>query len=240
MRALRPLQALAADALVARGFEVDGLDLAGPDPACLTLRQGGRQVELQLASLARVLAMLPPQDHPPRIEAWARAVEQALRARPAEGELVPRLLPTADPRLWTAPLGPGLHLALAWDQPEHQRLLSPFDLPRLGLSLAEARRRALAALQARSAAPEPLPGLPAFAWALGDGLDAARLLLLGRAPGALAVIPARDLCWWVPADQPDAPALARHLLAEAHGLGPLPYPLSDRIWWAHPAGLEAL
>lgn len=237
---MRTPEALAVQALEALGLPVDEVDLAG-----LELVLEGRRARVGLGSLRRVLALAPVEEHEGRAAAWARAVREGLRCQAGpdtpEERLVPRLLAQADPRLWSAPLAPGLHLALALDGLLHQRLLSPFDLPRLGLGLAQARAQALANL--RTATPEPSWQGPAATWAVGDGLDAARMLLSGAwersAVGALAVAPARDLCRFVPLrTRADVEAGGR-LLLDLPDLASVPYPLSGALWWV-PAGQGAI
>lgn len=144
------------------------------------------------------------------------------------GTLLPRLLAAPSPALWSRPLGPGLHLALALDRGADLRLLSPFDLPRLGLSLAAAVEAAMGSLRART--PPPERAGPLRCWALGDGFDAARLLLAGEVEGAevLAMAPARDLCAFCRVE--DGPAGLAALRAWALALGPLPWALSGMVW----------
>lgn len=175
--------------------------------------------------------------------AWALEVRSALdeggASTPLDLErLVPRLLPHPDPRVWSRTLAPGLHLALALDAPLRQRLLSPFDLPRLGLSLTAAQSRANENLRALTPAPET-DGTLSW-WALGDGLDASRLLLAGAfARGALGVIalaPARDLCAFLHWEGGEALTTAAPLIAWAEGLPSLPYPLSTTLWWLESEG----
>ena len=233
---MRSPEAAAAAALVAAGLEVHEVGAAG-----LVVEVGGRRAEVGLGSLRRVLALAPPEDHPARVATWVAAVSAALAGQPLAGEprdhLVPRLLAQADPRLWTRALAPGLHLALALDQPLHQRLLSPFDLPALGLSMADAQAVALANL--RAATPAPALDRGVYTWTVGDGLDAARLLLAGSwlsdASGALVVVPARDLCRWVPLRRAADLEAGVALALDARTLGDLPYPLSPTLWWV-PAG----
>jgi len=229
-----------ARALVAAGVEVHESTVAGLVVG-LAVGSEDRRAELGLGGLRRVLALAPVAEHPARIAAWAAAVVAGLRGQRPEGEvrerLVPRLLAEADPRLWTRALAPGLHLAVAEDLPARQRLLSPFDLPRLGLGMAEAQACAMANLRART--PPPLVEDGVFTWAVGDGLDAARLLLAGSwqqgALGALGVVPARDLCWWLPVTGPADLERGVALALRARELGSLPYPLSSTLWWV-PSG----
>lgn len=149
------------------------------------------------------------------------------------GTLLPRLLAEPSPALWSRPLGPGLHLALAMDRGADLRLLSPFDLPRLGLSLAAAVEAAMENLRART--PPPERAGPLRCWALGDGFDAARLLLAGEVEGGevLALAPARDLCVFCRVE--DGPAALAALRAWAGELGPLPWALSGAVWRIGPA-----
>ncbi|MCK6505399.1 hypothetical protein L6R53_18705 [Myxococcota bacterium] len=233
---MRSPEALAAQALVARGLPVSEVDAAA-----LVVHVEDRQARVGLGNLRRILALSPPEEHEARAAAWARAVQEGLAGQAEQGpwaeRLVPRLLAQADPRLWTAPLAPGLHLALALDSPLHQRLLSPFDLPRLGLGLVPARARAVANL--RAATPPPAWQGPVATWAVGDGLDAARMLLAGAwergAAGALAVAPTRDLCRFLPLRAPaDLEAVGR-LRAGLPDLATAPYPLSSALWWV-PSG----
>lgn len=193
---------------------------------------------LGLGSLGRVLRLAPPSQHAARVESWAQEVRRALDESGAStplalDRLVPRLLPQPDPRVWSRPLAAGLHLALALDAPLRQRLLSPFDLPRLGLSLAAAQARAIENLRALTPAPET-DGTLSW-WALGDGLDASRLLLAGASSrgtaGVIALAPARDLCAFLPWSEGEAGTAAAPLIAWAEGLPALPYPLSMRLWW---------
>lgn len=225
-------------ALAEQGVAVDRATAAG-----LCVRFGEREAEVGLASLSRVLALAPLAERAGRLGTWAVEVRAALEGeRPVSeadvGRLVPRLLAEADPRVWSAPLAPGLHLALALDSPLRQRLLSPFDLPRLGLSLAAARQRAMQNLRERSPPPET-DGTLSW-WGLGDGLDASRLLLAGAwatgAPGVIAIVPARDLCAFLPGPSEDAASTAAALLRWAEALPALPYPLSLRLWWLGAAG----
>lgn len=237
---MRTPEALAATALAGRGLRIERVGAEG-----LVVQAGDRRAEVGLGALRRVLALAPEAEHLARAERWARAVEDGLRQRPLAGEvgdrLVPRLLAQADPRLWTAPLAPGLHLALALDEPLHQRLLSPFDLPRLGLGLQAARERAMRNL--RAATPDPTWAGPIATWAVGDGLDASRLLLAGTwvadAPGALAVAPARDLCRFVVVRTAEDLGPGARLALELPDLATVPYPLSPTLWWV-PAGEGAL
>ncbi len=238
------IEAAAARDLCTHGLVVLDLSPAGVEVAVST--DADRRAYLSLGSLRRVLSMAPAAEHSQRVAAWAKEAAAVLHGHAPSGpiteRLVPRLLGRADPKLWTAQLAPGLHFALAEDLPGRQRLLTPFDIPRLGLSLADARAVAVANLA--HATPPPV-GLDepvgALTWRVGDGLDAARLLLTGAGgpdtPGALAVAPARDLCWWVPVQGPDSVRAGVRLWLAARNLGSLPYPLSDTLWWVHPNGI---
>ncbi|RME28929.1 MAG: hypothetical protein D6798_01275 [Deltaproteobacteria bacterium] len=251
--------ASSVEALAARGLVAHGLVVHHVDAAHLEVSLPGdsedRRATLSLGSLRRVLALADPAQHEQRVEAWAATAAAVLRGEafpgPVEERLVPRLLGAPDPRLWTTPVADGLHLAIAEDLPGRQRLLTPFDLPRMGLSVHRLPGLALDNL-ARLTPPPVLLSSPrgARAWQVGDGLDAARLLLLGRPAamdgmprpdtGALAVVPARDLCWWVPVDGESTVQAGVDLWGAAQGLGSLPYPLSPRLWWVRSGGVEAV
>lgn len=239
-RVVTTVEAAAARALVDAGLVVVDLSAAR---VVVSLRD--RLAEVGLGSLRRVLALAPADQHDLRVAAWASAVTASLAGVPPAGDvrqrLVPRLLGQADRRLFTTALAPGLHLALAEDLPLRQRLLTPFDLPRLGLGMTEARQAAMANLVALTPQPEEVPG--AWQWTVGDGLDAARLLLSGSwqpdTLGALAVAPARDLCWWVPVHTAADIEAGVALALRAQQLGDLPYPLSTTLWWV-PSGAGEL
>jgi hypothetical protein len=222
-----------------------GVEADSASPEGLRVRRGEALASLGLGSLSRVLGLAPPEQHPERLRTWALEVRAALDDRGADGRidlarLVPRLLAASDPRIWSRPLAPGLHLALAIDAPLRQRLLSPFDLPRLGLSLAAAQARAIENLRAATPAPET-DGCLSW-WALGDGLDASRMLLAGghagRAAGVIALAPARDLCAFLPWEEGEAQQAAAPLRRWAEGLPALPYPLSVELWWLGARGEE--
>lgn len=221
----RPLVGDACRALGRVGVEVLGVDAEG-----LLVRLGAREATLGLSSLTRLLGLVSPAERMGRLAAWAQAVRAALEAVEPAGTapLLPRLLAEPSPALWSRPLGPGLHLALALDRGGDLRLLSPFDLPRMGLSQAAAVEAAMVNLRARTPPPERAGLLRS--WALGDGFDAARLLLAGRVEGSevLVLAPARDLCAFCRVE--DGPAGLAALRAWARDLGPLPWALTGTVW----------
>ncbi len=240
------VEALAVRCLVAHGLEVHEVDVEGVEVG-LPGDPDARRATLSFGSLRRVLAMAPHDEHEARIAAWGAAAAAVLRGErppgPVQERLVPRLLGAPDPRLWTTALADGLHLAVAEDLPGRQRLLTPFDLPRLGLAVADLRDRAVRNLAGMTPPPEALDApRGAMTWRVGDGLDAARMLLLCQPPlrtlGALAVVPARDLCWWIPVVGDRTVRDGVHLWLAARRLGPVPYPLSPKLWWAHAGGID--
>lgn len=234
------------ESIAARTLADAGLSILDVSPAGLVVDLGTRQADVGLGLLRRIIALAPADSRDAQVAAWTDGVLASLAGSVPLGDirqrLVPRLLAHADPRLFTTALAPGLHLALAEDLPLRQRFLTPFDLPRLGLSMSDARAVAIANLQA--ATPPPVRAEGVWSWELGDGLDAARLLLAGSWPdgaaGALVAAPTRDHCWWVGVqgaqDIEGGVRLglrARSLLASSPAP---PYPLSPTLWWV-PAGL---
>jgi len=233
------------DAIAARALANAGLSILDLGPAGLVVDLGTRQADIGLGLLRRILALAPADSRDAQVAAWTDGVLASLAGAAPLGDvrqrLVPRLLAQADPRLFTTALAPGLHLALAEDLPLRQRFLTPFDLPRLGLSMADATAVAMANLQA--ATPPPVLSEGVWSWELGDGLDAARLLLAGSwlddVAGALVVAPTRDHCWGVGVHGADdieggvrLGLSARSWLVSSPAP---PYPLSSSLWWV-PAG----
>ncbi len=150
-----------------------------------------------------------------------------------EGELLPRLCAPGDARSlsapWFAPVADGaLWLTLVEDRGEVVRFVRSMDFVRWRLSVATARQRALDNLVAWSAgvSPEPM-GEGIFRFASGDGLDAARLLILSRwfSTPMHALPLSRDQLWVV-----EDPARAASLHAE---IGPLarqlPHAITSRL-----------
>lgn len=255
------LQVMVARALLASGLEVVEM---GEGTAVVRLPEGEEHT-IGLANLARTLALTPDADRPRVLERYVRGwLDQARRAaldmpRPLDAiQLFPRLLAADDPglsvgSLWTEPLVEGeLLYALAVDEPDAIRFVSMLDLPRWGLPLVEARRRAMSNLVRSSAAvavavrERGRPFAP-FEVSTGDGWDASRLLiahqLVPGGRGVLALAPARDLLLCVPVREPGdwgaalSEAMLRRSWAE-RAVYELPYPLSPELFWCSEGVLE--
>lgn len=250
------LESLVLGALIARGLQIVELG-----EGWVEVRDAeGRTHGLGLGNLARAIGLAAPERRAAVVERYLRLwLEHASGAEESpereDERLFPRLLSPGfeAPGLggpWVEPLGEGaLQLALVVDAPESLRLVRALDLPRWGLSVREAKRRAFDNLWRSSAAiaaalaERPDPGAP-FELSTGDGHDAARLLILAAlAPGhrgLLALVPARDLLLAVPLVGPRdwararAEALARRRWA-ARAVRGLPYPLSPELFWCSEA-----
>lgn len=228
-------------ALLARGHEVLSLE----DEAVRIRRRDGTEASLGLANLRRILEAAPPGEAAAHLSRHLDALETAPAAAgeaAPEGPLVPRLLLEGGPEQpWSRPLVPGvLNLALAVDLPRAVRFVTPLDLLRWELSVAEAEARARSELARRTAGVHPdAAGLGEVLQVhVGDSLDAARLLiaheLFGGPGGALAVIPGRDGLFGVPVGTEAPVEEARQLLALAqHFVRRVPYPLTSRLFWVH-------
>lgn len=228
-------------ALLARGHAVLSLD----EGAIRIRRRDGTEASLGLANLRRILEAAPRGEAAAHLARHLDALETAPAAAgetAPEGPLVPRLLLEGGPQQpWSRPLVPGvLHLALAVDLPRAVRFVTPLDLVRWGLSVADAEARARDELATRTVGlvAEPAGLGEVLQIHAGDSLDAARLLLahelFGGPGGALAVIPGRDGLFGAPVGTEAPVEAARQLLALAqHFVRRVPYPLTSRLFWVH-------
>lgn len=218
--------------LVAR-LTAAGLQVTAVTDHDLTAALGARTATLSLLNLRRTLAALPQPQHAAALDRFVRLTMVGLSGA-GEGELLPRLCAPGDAHSlsapWFAPVADGaLWLTLVEDRGEVVRFVRAMDFVRWRLSVAAARARALENLIAWSAGVHPEPmGEGVFRFATGDGLDAARLLILSRwfSTPMLALPLSRDQLWVV-AD----PARAASLHAE---IGPLarqlPHAITSRLF----------
>ncbi len=231
-------------ALIARGHTV----LAYEDDGVRIRRRDGTEASIGLSNLRRIIESVPEGEAGEQLAYHLRALEEAPseagEAGP-QGPLVPRLMVAGGPKQpWRRALVPGaLELGLAVDLPKSVRFVTPLDLVRWKIAVAEGEARAMAELRARSEGAEVEPtGVGAVMHVhLGDGLDASRLLLadelLPSPAGVLASVPGRDGLFLVSLDADLAPdglleratwelfSLGRHLVDR------VPYPLTSRLFW---------
>lgn len=255
------------EGLVARGLVEAGVEILEIDAAGATVRlPDGPEQDLRFGNLRRSLAVCSPEAADAVVARFVRLWGESMRAPPAPVSEVPalRLFPhllapgSADGGLgapWVEKLAGGhLLMALCSDDGETLRMVKLLDFPRLGLSVAAAKAGSLERLAASSAplaaelAARPDPLAPAEL-SLGDGHDAARLLVVERwfpgASGVLALAPCRDLLLVAPVGEGGAAARAlgaalawrRWAFDAVHTL---PYPVSPQLFWRAPGELEVV
>lgn len=246
------------ESAVARALAEAGVQIVDLDAEGALVRLGeGPEHSLRFSNLRRSLAVSPPDAAPAVIARFVRLWIEQIRHPPAAPSdaprdlILPRLLApgSADGGLgapWVEPLAEGhLLLGLCVNGAETTRMVKLLDFPRWGLSVADTKARALARLEQGSAslaaelAGRADPLAPAEL-SLGDGYDAARLLIAHRwfpaARGLLAVAPCRDLLLVAPVADPAtrdrALAVALRWRAwAASAVHSLPYPLSPQLFW---------
>jgi hypothetical protein len=217
-----------------------GVEVLGERMGNLVLRTPDQpELVFELADLYAEVMRLPGMGADP-------AARQALYRAHADRLLAPRLdaghpLSLEQhggyflPQLDTAPPadalsrelpGTGLHVCYVIHVPGAERLLTPADLQTLGLTEAQLHEHALANLGRDFPAQtvETAAGGEGSAVQFGDGVDAARVLLIPRhlqdGQSVLALIPHRDMLLLLPSGMeadPDRLAEGLKLLGEEHG-----------------------
>ena len=233
-------------ALLARGHAV----LAFEDEGVRIRRRDGTVASLGLANLRRILDSVDEGEIYGQLSRHLDALEQAPAAageKAPEGPLVPRLmLPGGPTQPWSRPLVPDvLNLSIGVDLPRAVRFVTPMDLVRWGLSVAQAEAEAREELARRSVSvkPEPVGVGEIVQVHQGDGLDASRLLmahrLVGGPGGALVAIPGRDGLYGVAVGRGPLAPQALHLLSVAqHLVARVPYPLTSRLFWVFEGAVQ--
>jgi hypothetical protein len=200
---------------------------------------GEKTATLSLLNLRRTLSLLPEAHHEAAIGRFARLAVVGLTGA-GEGELLPRLTAPGDPRSlsapWFTPIADGLlWLTLVEDRGEVLRYVRTMDIVRWRRSVADVRQAAMDNLTAWSAGvvPESM-GEGVYRFATGDGLDAARLLILSRwFTGPQFALPVSRDQLWVTADPQRAGVLRQAIGPAAHRL---PHAITDRLI-RHEAGV---